>query len=247
MAEPAVAEFSGYGQKESDAARESRRKLPVEVQAALLDIQYDIAADPKGFPSSQLKAINRAQTTFLYDHPSPRVQVTFEIDEDEAIVYFMHYASVTVEVRKKVFVSYAHEDAEALVELRKWLKPLERVNLIELWDDTQIRAGDEWLKSIERELAAARVALLLVSDDFVASDFIMDHELVTILGLVETRGVTPLWLALTHAPFETLGIAKFQALNDPQHPLEEFEGSARKAEFKKIYLKIEEVVKPKSG
>lgn len=243
MADQAAPEFSRYGQKESDAARESRRRLPIEVQAALLDIQYEICADPKGYPPSQLRPIDRAGQTLLYDHPSPRVQVTFELDEDERIVYFMHYASVTVEVRRKVFVSYAHEDAGVLEELRKWLKPLEREGLIQLWDDTQIRAGDEWLKTIERELDSARLALLLVSDHFVDSDFIMENELVTILRLVDTKGVRLLWVAVSHSPLESLGLSKFQGLNDPEEPLEDFEGSARKAELKKIYRKIEEVVK----
>lgn len=238
----ATAEFSVYGQKESTAALESRKQLPIEIQLALPNILHEIAVDPKAYPPSRLRAIDRAGITLLYDHPDPKVQVTFELDEENSTIYFMHYAAVTLGVRKKVFVSYAHEDGEVLAELKKWLKPLERDGLIELWDDTRIQAGDEWLHAIETELAGAKLALLLVSDDFAFSDFIVDKELKEILRLVDLKGVRLLWLALSHAPFERLGLGKFQALNDPQKPLEEFAGSERKAELKKIYTRIEEAV-----
>lgn len=243
MAELATAEFSVWGQKESSAALESRQGLPTDIQLALPNVLYEICAGPKDYPPTQLKPINRAGTTFLYDHPQPKVQVTFELDETEHTIYFMHYAAVTVAVRKKVFVSYAHEDAEVLTEMRKWLKPLERSGIIELWDDSEIHAGDEWLAVIEEQLGLARLALLLVSDSFAGSDFIMDKELPTILQGVEGKGVRLLWVAVSHAPLEHLGLAKYQGLNDPDHPLEEFEGSARKAELKKVYQKIEAAVR----
>lgn len=238
-----MAEPSSYAEKEADTACESRRCLPIEVQAELLDIRREICANLKQYPPSQLKPMNRDGTTLLYSHPDPKVQVTFELDEEEGVLWFMHYALVKIEVKKKVFVSYAREDAPILAELRTWLKPLEREKLIELWDDTQIRAGDEWLKIIERELERARLALLLVSEHFAHSEFIREHELLTILRNVDTKGVRLLWIMVSATPLETLGLDKFQGLNLPDKPLAVVEGSAREDELEKIYLKIEDVVK----
>jgi hypothetical protein len=52
------------------------------------------------------------------------------------------------------------------------LGPLEREGKIEAWDDKRIKPGMDWLKEIESTLAPARVSVLLVSADFLASEFV---------------------------------------------------------------------------
>jgi nucleoside 2-deoxyribosyltransferase len=79
--------------------------------------------------------------------------------------------------RPQVFISYSHSDAEYLDRLLVHLKPLEKEDLIDLWVDTRLRAGDRWRKEIDNALQRAMVAILLVSADFLASDFITDNEL----------------------------------------------------------------------
>ena len=76
-----------------------------------------------------------------------------------------------------VFISYSHDDARWAQRFRVLLKPLVRVRRMQLWDDTVIRAGDAWHPEIERAILRSRLALLLVSADFLASDYVMDHEL----------------------------------------------------------------------
>jgi hypothetical protein len=61
------------------------------------------------------------------------------------------------------------------------LKPLVRRKQLSLWADTAIRIGDRWHPEIEQAIARSQVALLLVSADFLASDFVMDHELPALL------------------------------------------------------------------
>lgn len=77
----------------------------------------------------------------------------------------------------EVFVSYAHEDEEQWNELSKHLTLLQRRNVISLWYDRQIGAGKEWKKEIDARLSTAPIILLLVSADFLASDFCYDIEM----------------------------------------------------------------------
>jgi hypothetical protein len=76
-----------------------------------------------------------------------------------------------------IFVSYSHEDAKWKNKLEKHLKVTELYAHIRIWDDTQIRAGQEWKPEIKSALERADAAVLLISADFLASEFIKDEEI----------------------------------------------------------------------
>jgi HEAT repeat protein/3',5'-cyclic AMP phosphodiesterase CpdA len=77
----------------------------------------------------------------------------------------------------EVFFSYAHQDEDLRDELAKHLKLLERQGIISGWHDRKISAGQERAGEIDRHLNAARIILLLISADFIASDYCYDIEL----------------------------------------------------------------------
>lgn len=78
---------------------------------------------------------------------------------------------------RNVFVSYSHKDSAHLERLRVHLKPLEKLGVVDVWDDTKIKVGNDWKKEIDAALHQAAIAVLIVSADFLASDFIVDNEL----------------------------------------------------------------------
>jgi hypothetical protein len=69
------------------------------------------------------------------------------------------------------FIAYSHEDKGLKDGLLRHLKPLARRNLVETWHDQEIKPGDEWDSVISRKLESSAIILLLVSIDFINSDY----------------------------------------------------------------------------
>lgn len=86
-------------------------------------------------------------------------------------------ASLTEADKLSVFISYSHVDAELKDRLLKHLKPLERLNLIKPWVDHSILPGDDWDRKITEKLSKADIVLLLISVDFINSEYCYDNEL----------------------------------------------------------------------
>lgn len=123
--------------------------------------------------------------------------------------------------RDKVFVSYSHKDKNWLERVQTHLKVLESLDIsVNFWDDTQIKAGMKWRSEIIKGLSAAKVAILLVSTDFMASDFIRKDELPPLLKAAEKDGATILPVILKPCLFNWhKKLAEFQAVNNPAKPL----------------------------
>jgi tetratricopeptide (TPR) repeat protein len=137
--------------------------------------------------------------------------------------------------RTKAFISYSHQDADWLKRLRVHLKPLEREYDIDIWDDTKITPGSRWKKEIEQAIQSAKVAVLLVSADFLASDFIAADELPPLLKAAEEGGATILPLILGHSRFLKIkNLSQFQAVNNPLQPLD----SLPKSEQERILVEV---------
>jgi hypothetical protein len=121
---------------------------------------------------------------------------------------------------RKVFISYSHKDVRWLQRLDDHLKSVARGQSLDIWDDRRIAAGNLWREEIERALDAACAAVLLVSSGFLASDFIMVHELPALLSAAEERGLRVVPIILSPCPFEqTRELSRFQAVNSPSRPL----------------------------
>ena len=77
----------------------------------------------------------------------------------------------------QAFISYAHHDHRAFTEFSTCLKPVARSFGIDVWADKRLRAGDYWNAKIAAEIAASDMHILLMSNGFLGSDYIFDHEL----------------------------------------------------------------------
>jgi hypothetical protein len=134
-------------------------------------------------------------------------------------------------------------DGEYLKRLEVHLKPFEKSGKIELWSDTRIKAGEKWKEQIEHALGRAAIALLLISADFLASDFIIENELPPLLDAAEKKGTLILPVILKPCRFtrhETL--AKFQAVNDPRNPMSKMSENDREEVYVKIADSVDNVL-----
>ena len=80
-----------------------------------------------------------------------------------------------------VFISYSHRDRDSLDRLLTHLKVLERSSDLNLWDDTKITAGHAWYTEISKAISQANVVILVLSPDYLASEFIWREEFPRIL------------------------------------------------------------------
>ena len=119
----------------------------------------------------------------------------------------------------KVLVSYARHDAAFFEELSAHLSILQRKGLIQLWHEGRISAGDAWADAIASEIRSSDIFLLLVSADFLASDFVWDRELPLILKRQQEGKATVIPIILRPCLWLESPLAKFQALPSDGKPI----------------------------
>lgn len=122
--------------------------------------------------------------------------------------------------KPSVFISYSHKDSYWLERILTFLKPLKREKTIDVWTDRDISPGSVWREDIEKALKSARIAVLVVSQDFLASDFIAENELPPLLQSAQTGGTLILPLIVRPSIWGSCReLSSFQAINDPEEPL----------------------------
>lgn len=222
----------------SPNARATRNELPEKPRLAVADVVDRLAVDPEAFPGRT----QRDGRIRLYTHPDPALQITFEIDPEKRLLSVLHVAAPQVPVKRSVFISYSHEDHKWLVRLKRFLDPLEQQGLIHVWDDQEIRPGMDWLEQIRRSLESTRVAVLLVTQNFLTSRFIGEKELPALLESAKDQGCLIFWIAVSASTFEDSSLGKFQAANDPKRPLDSLRRPKQEQVLREIYDKMKAAV-----
>ena len=208
-----------YAIQYSESGKASRKELPPEVMSALFDVLDTLADNPDAFPG-RVRALSLDGKIRLYSHPSPPLQVTYEVDTSRRVIYLLHFVAPKLEITKPVFISYSHKDARWLEKLKQFLRPLEERELIWVWDDTEIRPGSDWLADIHKALESARVAVFLVTQNFLNSPFIKDEELPALVDAATNRGCLIFWIAVSSSTFADSPLARFQGAISPNAPLD---------------------------
>ncbi|WP_437932478.1 TIR domain-containing protein [Sorangium sp. So ce291] len=190
----------------------------------------DLADGIKRFITS--KQIGRVHDCFpeskmhlLFEEEAPAIiiddpQLSFFLAQTPTSTWMRLTGKTAAPRRDTVFVSYSHKDEEWLERLRVHTKPLERSGSIRFWDDTKILPGSRWREDIATAIDAAAMAILLVSANYLASDFIAEHELPPLLAAAAEDGALICPVLVSPCLFaETPSLAQFRSVNGARPPL----------------------------
>ena len=145
----------------------------------------------------------------------------------------------------RLFISYSHQDRAVLDRLMVHLRPLEREGLVDSWNDTRIEAGADWKREVESVLEHARAAILLVTADFLASDFIVENELPPLLHSAESQGTTIIPLIVRPCRYTRDNeLRRLQAINDPSKPLLSLSEVDQERVLDSVAAAVEQAMRP---
>ena len=140
----------------------------------------------------------------------------------------------------EVFYCYAHKDQALRDELEKHLAPLKRLGQITGWYDYQIQAGTERGREIALHLSTAGIFLLLVSPDFISSDYCYSREMQQALKRHKAGEACVIPIIVRDVEWEITPIGKLQALPRSRRPITSWRN--RDEAFREVAQGIREVV-----
>jgi hypothetical protein len=189
--------------------------------------------------SEQHLLFDRTVPALIIDDP----QLTFFLLQTPPSSLLKSAGKIHGAARSRVFISYSRSDSKWLERIRIHLKPLEREGRIDLWDDTKIEAGAVWRDDIAKALDMAKVAVLLVTADFLASEFIVENELPPLLAAAAKDGLVIIPVIVSPSRYaNTEELGKFQAINPPSRPLSAMSKSEQEALLVKVSTVIEDAL-----
>lgn len=222
-------------------AREPSHVVRSQIRRHCLRLDFPTASDLKHF---EIRGKNK-----YYILPTPIRQKSklshVGTADIETIIENQSQSKSNQRQRDQVFISYSHKDSKWLQRLQVHLRPLERVGTIDRWDDTRIHPGTKWRYEIEKAIKRARVAVLLISADFLASEFVMNNELPPLLQAAASEGAIILPVIVSPCRFEkTEGIRQFQSVNQPSRPLSALDKTRREEIFVQVADAVEAMLYP---
>ena len=119
----------------------------------------------------------------------------------------------------QVFYSYAHKDEIFRRELEKHLSKLRQQGFIQEWHDRMIVAGTDWAFDIDTHLNSASIILLLISPDFMTSDYCLSIEMKRAMELHEAGDAHVIPILLRPVDWEGAPFAKLQVLPTGARPI----------------------------
>lgn len=190
--------MSNWAYKLSSPAKEDIQGWTDEMIARLhknLDYLCDEPTSGRSYEDTDLRS--------HVDSAKPLIKITYKIDQELRRINVQNISSPIALAHvpeDDAFLSYSRKDSYWFDNLGQTLREQLEVVGIHLWSDRDIPPGQTWFALIQEKVSGAKAALLLVSESFLQSEFICEHELGRFLDRAEAPSGKPflfLWIPLT--------------------------------------------------
>jgi tetratricopeptide (TPR) repeat protein len=147
--------------------------------------------------------------------------------------------------KPSIFISYSHDDEKWKDRLVSQLGVLQQEGLLEVWDDRRISAGDEWKQEINEAMNKASVAILLVSDKFLTSKFILSEEVPRFLQRRAEEGMRVFPVIVSSCPWKKVEwLNRMQVRPKDGKPLASYSGDRRAKALSDIATEVYDQLAP---
>ena len=144
-----------------------------------------------------------------------------------------------------VFISYSHKDEEWKDRVCSQLGVLAQQGLVATWDDRRIAVGDDWQPKIEKAMASAKAAVLLISANFLTSNFILKSEVPTLLEKRDKEGVRVIPVIVKPCAWQTVPwLARLQCRPRGGRPLSAGDENQIEQDLADLALEINSLLNP---
>ena len=155
-------------------------------------------------------------------------------------------------MKTMVFISYSRKDHKWKQQVVTHLRVLENQGMLDVWDDTQITAGNEWCLEIEHALETAAIALLLISANSLTSEFVLQREIPLLLERRSNEGLRIMPIILEPCAWRSVAwLRKMEVRPKGARPLSEGTLHHRQEALADIAGEIKEIIdkraEPSSG
>ncbi len=182
---------------------------------------YDALGAGRTIEIAHKSGVNAIQLEGIPEEQTPTIRTRFSTNdtkfavhnEDSLNMLQNQFANISNNNNAvEVFFSYAREDEKMRNELEKHLSLLTREKIITGWHNRQISAGQEWRNEIDIHLNTAKIILLLVSPDFIASNYCWDIEVEKAMQRHNAKESRVIPIILRPTDWKTAPFARLQAL-----------------------------------
>lgn len=149
--------------------------------------------------------------------------------------------------RTDVFICYSHQDAQHWNRLKTHLTFYEKNGMLNVWEESRLAPGSLWRVEMEAAIGKTKIAILLVSADFLASSLIMEDQLPPLLAAAKTKDVIVIPVIVGACGFQETALAQFQAANDPSKPLNKMRNAERENIWAELAMAVHTELSKASG
>ena len=171
--------------------------------------------------------------------------------DDPQLIFYLNYTpesilenltgKITLLPKDKIFISYSHKDEAFADRVLVHLAPIFRDGIIDVWSDKRIKPGEKWNKEIQSALESSKIAILLVSADFLASEYINEKELPKLIKSSQEGGTVIIPVFLKPSNLHRFdNITQYQGVNTPSRTIIDMEESEQEKQFVALSLQVDE-------